>query len=115
MWAAFWRSPIAEVVIPAMDLPAVYRLFTLYDERERAYRAWRKQRLVRGSKGQLVLNPLAAQMNKMDTAIRQLEDRFGLTPKSRAQLGVTFTVAQESSADLNPDLDVDWDDDPRLE
>ena len=34
-------------------------------------------------------------------ASRALEDRLGLSPKARAQLGVTFGQAQLSAAELN--------------
>ena len=104
LWKSYWASAVAEVVERATDLPAIRRLFTLHDERERAYRAYRKDRLVEGSKGQPVVNPIARQMSSMDAEIRQLEDRLGLTPKARAQLGVTFGKAQRSLEDLNREL-----------
>jgi hypothetical protein len=37
-WFAFWSSDLARVVDPQTDGMAISRLFTLYDERERAYR-----------------------------------------------------------------------------
>ena len=115
LWENYWTSPLIAAVEPATDLPAIQRMFTLYDERERAYRAYRKERLVKGSQGQMVINPLAKQMTAMDSEIRQLEDRLGLTPKSRAQLGITFGAVQRTIEDLNRDTEADWDDDPRLE
>jgi hypothetical protein len=101
------------------DHPALLRLFTLLDERERCARAASKQRLIKGSQGQPVLNPLLKQVAALDTEIRQLEDRFGLTPLARLRLGVTFGEAHRSLADLNRALveevaDVD-EDDPRTE
>jgi hypothetical protein len=79
-WEVFWASDVAAVVTPA-DMPALERLHSLCDERERAYRGYRKERLVRGSTGQLVINPLAKAMTAFDVEIRTLKDRFGVSPK----------------------------------
>jgi len=91
------------------DLPALTRLFQLKDDRERIYRAVRKKWLVKGSVGQIVVNPLVKQIREMDTEIRQLEDRFGLTPMSRLKLGVQFGEAHRSLDALNRSLDGDQD------
>ena len=115
LWESYWTSPLIGVVQVETDLPAIQRMFTLYDERERAYRGYRKARLVAGSRGQVALSPLGKQMLAMDAEIRQLEDRFGCTPKSRAQLGLKLAEAQRTLEDLNRDVEVDWQDDPRLE
>ena len=116
-WASFWGSPLVQVIVPATDTPALSRLWSLYDERTRMYRAIARTRMVRGSKGQPRANPLYSQMSSLDSAIVQLEDRFGLSPRSRLQLGVILGDAARSLADLNADLEADGDDappDPRL-
>lgn len=87
-WRAFWRSDAARVLAPAVDAHALERLFDLYDERERAYQDFRKQRFVKGSQGQDVLNPLGRLMSTLDGEIRQLEDRLGFSPASRLKLGI---------------------------
>jgi len=115
LWDGFWSSVLVEEVVQPVDLPAIRRLFALYDERERAYRAYRNERLVEGSQGQPVLHPLARQIPKYDSEIRQLEKEFGLTPKARAKLGISFTEAKRRLSDLNRDLEVDPDADPREE
>jgi hypothetical protein len=79
----------------------------LYDERERAYRAYRRERLVTGSTGQLLLNPLRRAMSNFDSEIRQLEDRFGLNPLARARLGIQIGEAARTLADLNRMLEDD--------
>ena len=56
-------------------MAAVVRYFTLLDERERAYRAYKKQRVVQGSQGQKVLNPMGRFMHDCNSEIRNLEDR----------------------------------------
>ena len=113
-WAAFWRSPVAAAIDRDSDLAAIRRLWTLYDERERAYRGYRKCRIVAGSTGQPVANPLARVMATLDGEIRNLEDRFGLTPMSRLRLGLTLGEARRSLDELNRSLDEhDDQDDPR--
>lgn len=104
-WAAFWTSPLAMLVVPATEGLALARLWTLYDERERAYRGYRRERLVVGSTGQPALNPLAKAMQAMDAEIRALEDRFGLSPMARLRLGVQLGEAARSLEELNRSLD----------
>lgn len=119
-WISFWRSEMARIVDEERDRPALERLFTLYDERERAYQAFRRARLLKGSTKQPVVNPLWRHATAtLDPEIRQLEDRFGLTPRSRAQLGLAIGGLKKTLDDLNRELDDDRDDDdqdqdPRL-
>ena len=58
-------------------------------------------------------------MSATDTEIRQLEDRFGLSPRARLTLGLTFGEAGHTLEELNRSLgeEVDYanDEDPRLE
>jgi P27 family predicted phage terminase small subunit len=99
-WSALWSSPVASTYLPS-DLPALRRLFELLDERERAFSVARDGRLTEGSKGQPVLNPLLAYVGDLATEIRALEDRFGLTPRARMQLGIAFGEAHRSLDALN--------------
>jgi P27 family predicted phage terminase small subunit len=108
-WGDFWRSELAGATSADTDIPAVRRLATLYDLRERAYRAVKKTPLVEGSQGQKVLNPLARQMSTWDAEIRQLEDRFGLTPRSRLNLGLQLGAAKKQLDDLARDFTDDGD------
>jgi P27 family predicted phage terminase small subunit len=114
-WERYWGSSLAQTIEPTTDVIALERLFCLHDERERAYRGYKKERLVLGSQDQRVLNPLGKMMTVLDTEIRQLEDRFGLTPRSRLQLGITLGDAAKSMAELNRSLNIDdyEEDDPR--
>jgi P27 family predicted phage terminase small subunit len=99
-WEAFWLSPVAEATYSSTDLPALERLAGLYDLRERARRSVAEHMMVEGSKGQSVLNPLIRAMAPWDTEIRNLEDRFGLNPKARIQLGVQLGQARKTLDDL---------------
>ena len=115
-WLKFWRSEMARIVDEDRDRPALERLFTLYDERERAYQAYRKHRLLKGSTKQWVVNPLWRHATgTLDPEIRQLEDRFGLTPRSRAQLGLAIGGLKKTLDDLNRELGDDRDDDDQGE
>lgn len=87
-WAEFWSSQVA-LAVEVSDRPALLRLFSLYDERERAMRGYRARRTVNGSQGQPRVNPLAQVVATFDAEIRQLEIQFGMTPASRARLGIS--------------------------
>jgi P27 family predicted phage terminase small subunit len=108
-WQRLWESPVARVLDRTSDLGAVIRWAELLDERERAMRAFRKSRLVSGSMGQPTLNPLWQVIASIDKELRQLEDRIGLTPKARLQLGITLAEAGRSIEDLNRMLDEETD------
>lgn len=99
-WLDLWGDPVAKTYNRTSDLPALRRLFGLRDERERYRRLVRKQPLVEGSQGQMVLNPLGRQIGPLDAEIRQLEDRFGLNPQSRLKLGIKLGEAARSLDDL---------------
>lgn len=116
-WRAYWNSELAKLVDPATDGPVIRRLFTLYDERERAYEEAKDKRIVRGSQDQEVLNPLLKYVAQCDMEIRQMEDRLGMSPRSRLQLGITFGDAMRSMEELNRRLaatDAKEKADPRL-
>jgi len=100
-WEAFWTSEVAAAVDASSDMPAIVRLFTLLDERERALRIYRRARLVSGSQGQPVLSPAFKAIAVLDSEIRQLEDRFGLTPRARAALGISIGQARLTLDELN--------------
>ena len=114
-WTSLWSSALARTFEPASDRPAIERLFVLRDERERAHKATRAHPFIVGSQGQQVLNPLFAHVSRLDAEVRQLEDRFGLTPRARLQLGITFGEAHRSLAELNAAFmeQTDDADDPR--
>ena len=104
-WEDFWNSDLASAVDTKSDQSSVYRLATLIDERERVYKQAKKERLVVGSQGQVVLNPLYSAMLKLDAEIRQLEDRIGMNPKARVLLGISIGQAKKSLSDLNAELE----------
>ena len=111
-WEDYWRSEASGFVQPH-HMRALERLFVLYDELERAIRAVRRKRYVKGSQGQPVQNPLMKYMDTCSKEIRALEDRFGLTPGAMQKLGGAAKFGK-SLDDMNRELDVDDDQDPRL-
>jgi len=104
-WNRLWASPVASVVDLASDREAVVRWASLLDERERAFRAFRRKRIVEGSNEQPVLNPLWGVVKACDSELRALEDRIGLSPKARLQLGITYAEAASSLDELNEWMD----------
>lgn len=99
-WTRLWESPLAGSFAES-DVPALERLFQLRDEALRHQRAGRKRPTVIGSQGQEVLNPVLRQRDALLAEIRQLEDRFGLSPRSRLQLGITLLEQTRSLTELN--------------
>ncbi len=114
-WAAFWRSPVAVLVDRTSDLPALGRLFELYDDADRFRLHIREAAMVEGSKGQMVRNPFVKDLKDTQSAILALEDRFGLSPRARLGLNLSLVGAAKTLADLNEDFGVDGDDDPRFD
>jgi P27 family predicted phage terminase small subunit len=103
-WVEFWGSKLAANV-EVSDHGALRRLFRLYDEIDRMWEAIEETgRVVEGSQGQPRPNPLFKQVETFQAEARNLEDRFGLSPKSRLQLGITFADAHLSLAALNERL-----------
>ena len=102
-WVRLWASPLASTFTES-DVPALERLFQLRDERARAFRAARRQRLVAGSTGQPRLSPLVTYVATLDAETRHLEDRFGLTPRARLTLGIQLGEAHRSLGELNAEF-----------
>jgi len=109
-WAAFWASDVAGLVVDA-DVPALGRLFGLYDLRDRMMRAYLSEPFAAGSTGQLKIHPAGTEVASLDARILQLEDRFGITPAGRLKLGIVLGAAAKSLEDLNASFLDDGDDD----
>ncbi len=111
-WRTYWASDVARAAVD-VDSSALRRLFMYYDEWDRAFDVYREERVVRGSRNQPVLSPMAEFMLKLEEKISALEKRMGLDPMSRAQLGIAtgqaaLTVAQMNRMAEEPD-DADTD------
>lgn len=116
-WDDFWASPVAAAVDRHSDIPRLERWIAQVDEYERCMRVFRKSRLVRGSTGQPVLNPLAQYLSTLENQISRTETEFGMTPMARLRLGIAVGEAHRSLAELNAEVNADDDDaydDPRI-
>lgn len=61
----------------------------------------KKEPTVTGSQGQPVVNPLARRLADLETQIARAEVQFGMTPKARADLGLSAAGAAKTAQELN--------------
>lgn len=101
LWEAIWASELSRVIDRRTDLPRLERWIWATAELERVRRTLQRARLVRGSTGQPVLNPLAAYAADLERTIEKAEDAFGMTPKARLGLGLDVAALAKTAADLN--------------
>jgi len=99
-WDAYWSSELALSLTLVTDLPGLRRLFRYYDDLERSWTIYTATPEVIGSTGQTRISHFAKHIAEMEPLIRALEDRFGLSPRSRLELGVTLGDAARSLEDL---------------
>jgi hypothetical protein len=103
-------------MLPDLDGETLEMLLRMRDERDIEFRMGKRQRVVVGSQGQPVINPMLAHAIVLQKEIRALEDRLGLNPAARLRLGVLLGDATRSIADVNEEFeqggfsDVDLDD-----
>jgi hypothetical protein len=81
----------------------------LVDDWHRTHSAVRREPIAAGSKGQRRVNPLAGHLRFLEDAIARTETEFGLTPRARAQLGITRGQAALTAADVNRLTDAETD------
>ena len=114
-WIKYWESDVAAVA-QEVDVPAVERLFGMYDQYSRVQQVVKKSLVVRGSTGQIRTNPLAELALKLETQILRLENELGLTPMARQRLGIAVGEAANSLASINDLLNASEDpaNDPRI-
>ncbi len=100
-WDTLWTSSLANA-IQETDMPAVHRWIMYVDRWYRVYKALENSdATVPGSSGQLVLNPLSTELQRLEGAIKQLEGQIGLTPMARARLGLTTAEGHLVAQQLN--------------
>ena len=98
-WTTLIGSPLASAYL-ATDLPALWHLHELTDERDRALAAYRRKRTVKGHAGQERVNGAATLALQFGVEIGQLQRAYGLNPGARAKLGLVFAQAATTTADL---------------
>lgn len=102
-WADFWASPAADRVDLQSDLPRLIRWIEQTDEYDRVSKVCKKTRLVKGSTGQPVLNPLFSYLATLETQIARTESEFGMTPAARRRMRVE-ELLDEPEGDAVDDL-----------
>ena len=116
LWGWYWESQVGSVASETTDVAQVELLFQMLDEHSRCFRTFRKHRLVEGSQGQSVINPLGRYCDRLRMQILAFAREIGLTPHAKMRLGISAVQAKKSLDQMNRELDADDDDaqDPRL-
>jgi hypothetical protein len=92
-WDDFWLSKVSRFT-DDVDMGTLRRLFTYRNEWTTLQRTWIEMdddsRIVEGSNRADALrsHPFADRLDKLEKLMLPLEDRFGLSPLSRARLGI---------------------------
>lgn len=122
-WQGIWTSPLAAVMDPVSDLPAMENLFRLYKLQfkydlliKMADPAKMSDAIESGDYS--AANEMAAALKefnatvgtrlKITAEIRQAEDRLGLSPRARLALGVVYRGAAGSQPDAGGIDDAQW-------
>jgi P27 family predicted phage terminase small subunit len=105
IWTAFWNSPVSHAVDVDADRYRVERWISTVDEYERINAIFRQTRIVKGSTGQPVLNPLAQYLQQLLAEINKAETELGLTPLARMRLGIAYGEAKLTALELARALD----------
>ena len=104
-WGEFWASPLAEVVDMRADGERLTRWAQAVNERLIVTPLVTETRLVRGSTGQLRLNPLVSYVAELTAEVERAEQHFGMTPLARFRLGIEAGEAALTADALNRRLD----------
>lgn len=114
LWDEFWTSDVARAVQPA-DLDGLVRLIQYRDEWQRLMDAYRADRFVSGSTGQVKVNPALDKALALEGAMGKLAADLGLSPMARMRLGIAVGQATKTIEELKQAADQDEpEDDPRL-
>ena len=87
------------------DMHRLVRWIRAVDEYDRVLPVFQKERIVPGSHGQPVLNPLGDYLAKLEVTITKSETEMCLTPMARLRLGITYGQAQLTADAMNRALD----------
>jgi P27 family predicted phage terminase small subunit len=105
IWRELFASPLARAIDVQADLFKLTRWIGAVDEYQRCAAVFRKARLVKGSTGQPVLNPLSGYLVNLEATITRIETEFGMGPLSRMRLGIATGQAALTAEELNRRLD----------
>lgn len=96
-WAGLWTSPVAQLLDSVSDLPAVTRLFRLYQVGERLDD---QLAVVDGE----ALSAAVATRTRVASECRLLEGQLGLSPRSRLALGLALLAGRKQGGGSLDDL-----------
>lgn len=105
IWRRYWSSAVASAIELAADGYLVERYARLVDELETVYPEFQRERLITGSMGQLVMNPLGKYVQELQAQMRTLETQLGIGPLNRMRLGVAIGESTLTADKLNERLD----------
>lgn len=97
-WRAFWSAKVSAAVDLDADREALLRWMTAVDQLDRWLPMCEAQPVVK-SYGREVLNPLWRRVDEAVRVIEDFEEKFGLTPRSRFRLNVTYNEAERGNAE----------------
>lgn len=104
VWGDFWRSDVALAVDMLSERDNIEHWIRCVDERNRLWDIVRKTPLVKGSHGQLMVNPLQRRIRELTTDIDRASAVFGLGPLWKFRLQLTVSEASRSANDLLREL-----------
>lgn len=100
-WQDFWTTDLSNAIDKA-QLPVLKRLFRLRNEHQMLLDiAMQEDYFTAGSTGQLKIHPARDELRKLEPLIVALEDRLGLSPKAKANLGLATGQAMLTVEHLN--------------
>lgn len=103
-WDGLWASPVAQLLDPVSDLPAVTRLFGMYALGDRL-----DGMIAEAEAAKEYDNATVTTRIRISTEARQLEAQLGLSPRSRLALGLALLAGRKAGSldDFVDDADDD--------
>ena len=94
VWESVWIAG-GSFYEPSTDSPTIERYASMQERRIAYMTAISKEGHVTvGSQGQMVLHPLARMLSELEGKLTSLEDRLGLSPQARLNLGLSVVKVQ---------------------
>ncbi len=104
VWRGFFTDWVSDAIDYAADGERLRWWIHCVDERQKLEAIVVNAPLVKGSHGQLMLNPLHRRIDRLTRDIERAEEAFGMTALSRFRLQLTATEAKRSANDLRREL-----------
>lgn len=104
VWREFFENWVADAVQWHSHRVRLEFWIRCVDERERLWPMVVAAPLVKGSHGQLMVNPLQRRIRELTRDIERAEEAYGMTPLATWRMQLTATEAQRSANDLRREL-----------